>query len=367
MTAYACYRLPFANSYTKVIQTVGEPMVLRSFDEFKGRSGFVIAPFAVSDDCPIVVIEGDATHHNITDTQQGDNSSIAPKHSTISESYSNTFSSVHSRLVAGDFRKMVLARVSVEDAPEGIDADALFHRACTLYPRMFVALVSTPQTGTWLVATPETLLEGINGEWRTMALAGTMTLEGEQLEFDNPPTGGRVVSDDIRWSDKNISEQRYVATYINDCLTRFATDITEDGPYTTRAGNLVHLRSDFSFRLSDNSVAGRLIAALHPTPAVCGLPKDETYRYIIENEPAPRRYYSGFMGPLDADGDTHLYVSLRCMELADGQYRLHAGGGLLKDSRMEQEWEETEAKMQTMRRLISQGRDVRFSHPKDNK
>ncbi len=275
--------------------------------------------------------------------------------------YSDAFRAYHDRLLSGKFRKIVLARTSSEEAPVFDSEDAfhahakqLFFRACHLYPRLFVALVSTPQTGTWLAATPEILLDGSRGEWHTMALAGTMALKGEQLEFDNPPTGGKVVSDDIRWSDKNISEQRYVATYINDCLARFATDIIEEGPYTTRAGNLVHLRSDFSFRLADNSDAGQLIAALQPTPAVCGLPKEETYRFIIDNEPAPRSYYSGFMGPFDADGDTHLYVSLRCMEMTNGQYRLHAGGGLLKDSNVEQEWEETEAKMQTMKKVILQ-------------
>ncbi len=352
MTAYAYYRLPFEDTYTEIAQESGEPAIVRSFDELKCRHGFIIAPFAVSDDCPIVIIEGEATQHDIIYKQRSDNPFVAPKHSAVSASYSNIFSSFHSRLVAGDFRKIVLARVAVEEAKKEIDMKDLFLHACSLYPRLFVALVSAPQTGTWLVATPEILLDGSHGEWHTMALAGTMTLTGEQLAFDNPPTGGRVVSDDIRWSDKNISEQRYVATYINDCLARFATDIVEDGPYTTRAGNLVHLRSDFSFRLADNADAGRLIAALHPTPAVCGLPKETAKQFIIDNEPAPRRYYSGFMGPFDADGDTHLYVSLRCMELTDGRYRLHAGGGLLKDSRMEQEWEETEAKMQTMRRVI---------------
>ncbi len=352
MNAYACYRLPFEKTYTEVTQASGEPAIVRSFDKLEGHRGFIVAPFAASDDCPIVIVEGEATRHNIIYKQQSGNSFVAPKRSAVPDSYSNTFSSFHSRLVDGGFRKIVLARVEVEEAEKEIDMKDLFLRACTLYPRLFVALVSTPQTGTWLVATPETLLDGSRGEWRTMALAGTMALEDDQLAFDNPPTGGRVVSDDIRWSDKNISEQRYVATYINDCLARFATDITEDGPYTTRAGNLVHLRSDFSFRLADNAAIGQLLDALHPTPAVCGLPKADTYRYIIDNEPAPRRYYSGFMGPFDAYGNTHLYVSLRCMELTDGRYRLHAGGGLLKDSRMEQEWEETEAKMQTMRRVL---------------
>ena len=76
---------------------------------------------------------------------------------------------------------------------------------------------------------------------------------------------------------------------------------------------------------------------LHPTPAICGLPKAEAWQFIIENEPHSRRYYSGFCGPVSAIEGTRLYVSLRCM---------------LKNSTEEQEWEETRAKMETMLGLM---------------
>ena len=119
-----------------------------------------------------------------------------------------------------------------------------------------------------------------------------------------------------------------------------------------RAANLVHLRSDFTFSLPDNHHLGDLLMALHPTPAVCGLPKREAFDFIVRNEHTPRRYYSGFMGPLNMNDATHLYVSLRCMNIDGETYHLYAGGGLLKDSVEEQEWLETEAKMQTMRELL---------------
>jgi len=128
----------------------------------------------------------------------------------------------------------------------------------------------------------------------------------------------------------------------------------------------VHLRSDFTFRLNDDECVGDVLQLLHPTPAVCGLPKQEAYDFILRNEHTPRLYYSGFMGPLNLKSQTsnlksqtsnlksesHLYVSLRCMQITDTQYRLYAGGGLLKDSIEEQEWMETEAKMETMRRVL---------------
>jgi hypothetical protein len=113
------------------------------------------------------------------------------------------------------------------------------------------------------------------------------------------------------------------------------------------------LRSDFNFPLPDNKKLGELLKRLHPTPAVCGLPKEETYRFIRENEGYDRSYYSGFIGWLAPEGKSDLYVNLRCMNILRGSFVLYAGGGILASSEIESEWLETEAKMQTMKRLIN--------------
>ena len=131
--------------------------------------------------------------------------------------------------------------------------------------------------------------------------------------------------------------------------------VTDDGTdlvRTVRAADLVHLRSDFTFTLSADDCIGDLIHTLHPTPAVCGLPKRDAFRFIVSNEHTPRRYYSGVKGMLASEA-THLYVSLRCMNIEENHYHLYAGGGLLKESTEEQEWQETEAKLETMRHLLT--------------
>ena len=200
---------------------------------------------------------------------------------------------------------------------------------------MMIILVSTPQSGTWLVATPAILLSGRGAQWQTVALAGTMPF-----------------SEQVLWSDKNIQEQRYVATYITEQLEQFTSDFTETGPRTVRAGHLAHLRSDFHFQLNDTQTIGEIIQTLHPTPAVCGLPKHQALNFILHNEHHDRSYYSGFMGPLFVGDTTHLFVTLRCMQLFTNGYHLYAGGGILCDSQEEQEWHETEIKLDTMRRVI---------------
>ncbi|SFC63451.1 isochorismate synthase [Xylanibacter ruminicola] len=342
MSAYAIYRLPHEDHATLITQSVGEPMELHSLTELNGKQGFVVAPFEVKADQPVVLIQGKTETIALSNEQLTADDGKNRLPSDMSNYYKVDFANYHSQLEADKFRKIVLARCADEQMPNGVKPIDLFYRACQLYPRLFIALVDTEKSGCWLTATPEILLDEHGADWRTIALAGTMKLEGDQLDGEG---------ETLTWSTKNIQEQRIVATYITECLEQFTDDFREEGPRTVRAANLVHLRSDFTFKLADNNKIGDLLQALHPTPAVCGLPKREAFKFIVKNEHTPRRYYSGFMGPV-AQEDTHLYVSLRCMNIDGDVCHLYAGGGLLKDSVEEQEWLETEAKMETMKRLL---------------
>ena len=342
MSAYAIYRLPHEDHATLITQSVGEPMELHSLTELNGKQGFVVAPFEVKADQPVVLIQGKTETIALSNEQLTADDGKNRLPSDMSNYYKVDFANYHSQLEADKFRKIVLARCADEQMPNGVKPIDLFYRACQLYPRLFIALVDTEKSGCWLTATPEILLDGHGADWRTIALAGTMKLEGDQLDGEG---------ETLTWSTKNIQEQRIVATYITECLEQFTDDFREEGPRTVRAANMVHLRSDFTFKLADNNKIGDLLQALHPTPAVCGLPKREAFKFIVKNEHTPRRYYSGFMGPV-AQEDTHLYVSLRCMNIDGDVCHLYAGGGLLKDSVEEQEWLETEAKMETMKKLL---------------
>lgn len=223
-------------------------------------------------------------------------------------------------------------------------------RACRLYPRLFVALVYTPQSGMWLMATPEILLKGEGCEYVTMSLAGTQRAEPSRTVADYPVEG-------VEWSEKNRDEQQYVTDYIEQCIKTFTADYSLKGPYTTMAAQLYHLRTDIAFRLRDTRHLGDVLESLYPTPAVCGIPKAETREFILRHEHQPRKYYSGFVGPLMMKGKTQLFVSLRCMNILLessnlATCELYAGGGLLKESEMEKEWKETEAKMQTILKVL---------------
>jgi isochorismate synthase len=201
-----------------------------------------------------------------------------------------------------------------------------------------VYLFHTPLTGTWIGSTPEILLSGKGNDWHTVALAGTQPLCNGQL----PET----------WNERKREEQQLVTDYIRDCLLSFNVYPEEKGPYTIQAGELAHLRTDFRFSLAGNRIMGELLKALHPTPAVCGLQKEKSYQFIINNEGYNRRYYTGFIGRLHPAGQTDLYVNLRCMQVEDNRLLFYAGGGLLASSDIQEEWLETEGKLLTMFRVI---------------
>lgn len=345
MTAFAYYRLPYLHHANFVTQHQGEPEVLSSVAELNGKEGFVIAPFSPSGTCPVLLIHPDESRLlAISDAAIPDAKAVSdakPAH----DIYAEDFECFHRELEKGTFRKIVLARTATLRTAHK-DFENLFMKACRMYPRLFVALVYTPQSGMWLMATPEILLRGEQGKMQTMSLAGTQKAEPSRTIADYPIEG-------VVWSQKNREEQQYVTDYIEDCIKAFSDDYQLKGPYTTMAANLYHLRTDICFHLRDEGRLGDVIDALYPTPAVCGIPKDEARRFILQHEHQPRKYYSGFVGPVSPQGKTQLFVSLRCMNiLPDGTCELYAGGGLLKESEMEKEWKETEAKMQTIRRVL---------------
>ena len=352
ISGIAIFRQPYSDEVTLVVQEEGTPVELLSCADLNNRSGFVIAPFEVKPDQPILLIRPDRKEQ-LSLSALSDLSPEIPVTNGIGMTgasrmhYAIDFANEHSQLELDTFKKIVLARCVDEQPQDDRKPLDFFLQACALYPRLFIALVWTAKSGCWLTATPEILLKGEGTAWQTVALAGTMKLEGEQLRYDAP-----LKDVPITWTTKNLKEQRLVATYIAECLEQYASDFSEEGPSTVRAANLVHLRSDFSFTLPDNAHVGDLLQSLHPTPAVCGLPKKSAFDFIVRHEHTPRRYYSGFMGMLDPQAQTSLYVSLRCMNIEQGVCHLFAGGGLLKDSVEEQEWQETEAKLDTMRRIL---------------
>jgi isochorismate synthase len=326
-----------------VAQTQGEPVAVQRVSQLAGHEGFVMAPFEPTPKHPIFVMRADVLETFEVDGEEEMDGCTQGEDDGLGRGrYHDDFERFHTELLSGRVAKLVLSRCVDEHLDSEVDAQALFVRACRMYPHQYIALVSIQGAGTWLMATPEVLLEGDGKLWHTMALAGTMRM-GDESEAHLPVEA---------WSEKNRAEQQYVSRYIEGILSSLTSSLSQQGPYTTMAAHLLHLRTDFTFGLKDPDMVASLLDALHPTPAVCGMPKAEARQFIVAHESVDRKYYSGFCGPLHLQGETHLFVSLRCMEISGAACRLYAGGGLLSESVEANEWQETETKLQTMRRLL---------------
>lgn len=340
-SSFAIYRLPNEYKPRFVMQKSGEPTLFDDIDALNDQQGFVIVPFSISDEKPVIVIRPDCRDLAEVDASFVKGPQETPKnvkHKNIDKGeYTQLFQRFHQPLTDGSITKLVLSRSKDIPRKKGFSPGHAFFRAVEKYSLSCVFLFHTPQSGTWLGSSPEILLSGANTKWQTMALAGTRY----------PHSGS------VSWDDKNLREQHLVTSYLLHQLSTFQITPEINGPYTAKAGNLAHLRTDFNFTLPDNSKIGTLLKSLHPTPAVSGLPKKEAFQFILKEEGYDRRYYTGFFGMLEPAGETNLYVNLRSLEIGKSSLTLFAGSGLISSSNYKDEWKETEKKLETMTSIVN--------------
>lgn len=341
--AFACYFLPFETEPHLLVSST-EPAELGSLEELDGREGFVFAPFVATPEVPILLFE-QAEHHNGYEVNAAafGTSSLTPKIgvsslSSTKEEYLSSFRKFMEELESRRFSKLVLSRKMVVDRL-GKSIGKIFIDAHKSYSSAFTYLLSSSKSGVWMGATPELLLKKRDNIYQTVALAGTMPFRSDSAQY--------------MWNEKDIEEQRIVADYITDRLEKNGIGNVEvEGPVTARAAGVVHLKTTFTFPQSNNAGVGSLVNALHPTPAVCGMPKEEARDFIIGTEKHRREYYTGFTGVVGISSDTDLYVNLRCMKVEPERFALFAGGGITAKSNAEKEWQETSYKFQTLLNII---------------
>ena len=189
-------------------------------------------------------------------------------------------------------------------------------------------------------ASPETLLNIEGHKLQSAALAGTQRFKD---------------STEVKWDVKNFEEQTIVTNYLKRTLNPHLEFVDTSKPKTIRAGKLLHLQTLLSGNLKATPNGFKaLLNDIHPTPAVCGTPKKAAMAFINEHEPIDRSYYSGFLGEIRYHSNpefqyANLVVNLRCMQLCEKTAKLYAGGGITNKSIPENEWKETEAKIQTLK------------------
>lgn len=331
---FVVYRKPAELKVSAFLQQDRELQTVKDF----GESGFIMAPF-IAGAYPTFLIRPDQfveEPFEVGEFRLPFNSSAEVDRVQEKKIYLDKIALALEEIDRKNLQKVVLSRrISFPFKPDPI---AVFTLLLRQFPRAFGYLLYHPKIGIWMGASPETLLHCNKEKFSTVSLAGT-----QKAEQDISPD----------WSAKEIREQEYVTQYIVQALKHKIHGLCVTGPKTVRAGNLYHLQTRIEASQPQAS-AGQLIQALHPTPAVCGIPTDKARDFLLANEGYSRRYYSGYLGELNwgADSGSHLFVNLRCMNFENDQVHVYVGGGLVKGSDPEQEWMETVYKSESMKHLI---------------
>ena len=239
----------------------------------------------------------------------------------------------------GTFKKVVLARRKIATYDGAFSLGVFFQHLCQKTTNTFNSVVYLPEHGTWVGASPEILVsKNAQQIFKTIALAGTQK-------------AALLTEKEAIWNQKEIEEQAYVSRYIIDCLKHIRLREFEDiGPKTVRIGNLFHLKTEFLVNLQEvhfPNLLGTMLHLLHPTSAVCGMPRETALAFVLENEGFDRELYSGYLGPINVDTETHVFVNLRCAKITD-KIIFYAGAGITEDSQPEKEFFETEIKIDSL-------------------
>lgn len=347
--AFACWFYPRDARMGLLIGNRQDIHLYNRFDNLNGSAGFVFAPFRITEKSPVVLLKPafyseDLKANEIPDIKDFDAFDTESVNDTFEQQskdeYLKMIEGSISTIREGALSKVILSR-QISVPRKNPSVANVFLELQERTPNAFTYLVNLPVAGTWMGATPEVLIKSEGERFETVSLAGTQARKADAEEYF--------------WSTKDIEEQAFVSRYMLDVFFDF--DIHQyrtTGPETLESGKVAHLKTSFFFPAEKiKDTLGTFIARLHPTPAVCGLPKETADEFIRNTEPYQRDYYTGYLGLWRMNQQVSLFVNLRCMKITAENYILYVGGGITARSVPEKEWEETNQKAKTLLSVIN--------------
>ena len=322
---FVLYKLPNSNTLNCYVQK-------ETVEEFNGQNGFVFSDFNQSKSIVFTDVNASFETHKLVD-YTFENSSYTLESSALEkQSFEQLVKDAIHVIENSKTSKIVTSRI-IKGALE-IEKEATFKNILNKYPTAFCYWLYAPEVGEWMGASPEVLLTTIETQLETVALAGTQLWDTKK-----------------EWQPKELEEQQLVTDYIFSTLKSVSNQILVSPVETVQAGKLAHLKSSFKAELSLGKSAFDLLKKIHPTPAVCGLPKESAMQFINQNEGYKREFYTGFIGEY-SEKNSQLFVNLRCMQIVENKPLLYVGCGITAESNPQLEFLETENKAQTMREIL---------------
>jgi len=250
------------------------------------------------------------------------------------------------QIAEGKLTKVVLARAVDVVAEEPVDVDLLHATLAAANVGAYAFSVQLDDGGVLLGASPELLVRVSGRQVVSNPLAGS-TPRGATPEADERARSQLSVS------GKDLGEHRLVVTAVDSVLARLTVEIdTPTEPSLSSTEHLWHLSTTVTGELRTGVTALDVAYALHPTPAVCGVPATSAARLIADVETSDRGFYAGLVGWMDSAGNGEWVLALRSGVVRGNHVRVHAGAGVVAASTADGEHAETGTKLQTFLRSL---------------
>ena len=258
---------------------------------------------------------------------------------TSYEDWQNAINESVAMIRAGKLKKVVMARPMRVTGNRAIDVPAMLEHLGESCPSCFRFMFEFLPGITFAGATPERLASVNGAKFNTAAIAGSI----HRGEF---PAEDESLGKQLLASAKDRSEHTFVVEQIREKMSPLAESLEiESGPRLLRLPNIFHLRTGIIGTLHPNQNILNIVAALHPTPAVGGVPSESALEMIHQLECFERGWYAAPVGWVNENGDGDFVVAIRSGLFHENNATLFGGAGIVANSDPQKEWEETSLKI----------------------
>lgn len=258
------------------------------------------------------------------------------------DAYERMIINATAQMKAGQLDKVVLSRMCQIRFSNPVNIVRALEYLRGAYPDCHRFLFEPEPHNAFYGATPETLVKVQERDVFADGLAGTIKRGATPAEDET--LGQQILSD-----PKERREHDYVVQGLRKQLAPYVDDLhADEAPGLLKLGNVQHLFTPVTGKLNDDYGVLPLVAALHPTPALGGTPRDVAEGLITALEPITRGWYAAPIGWIDHEMNGHFGVGIRSAVSRKGTVWCYAGGGIVAESTPEREWRETELKFRPM-------------------
>jgi menaquinone-specific isochorismate synthase len=266
------------------------------------------------------------------------------------EAWASAVSRALAEVSSGALSKVVLARVQTASFEGVMDPVDVVLNLWRENPGSHVFLFEPFPGQILLGAAPETVATVQGGEFHATAVAGS-------IARGNTPEEQKVLERELLKSEKDRREHRVCVEDMVHRLTEISQDIqAQSEPHVLTLSAIQHLETAITAQLQPDENILSAVEALHPTPAVCGFPRDRALEFLGAEEPFQRGWYAGPVGWFDSDGNGVFVPALRSAVGRGKEWRLFAGAGIVAGSDPSREWAETRIKFQPVLKALSGAR-----------